>query len=855
MCVYNMGNPATTATEGASAPTNGVENNSQPTERTYPLIKFEYVSDEGIRQLLTSPFVIDKHKNELRALKKRREGPNCYRIEYDFGKKAAVGEGRLYAGKASMQGISAREVQHRQYLCGRQYHDIDQVNSAPTLYLHLLRQHKLVSPELEDFVTNRKECLERWQLQKDDFLAILNCDKIQTNIEDVKAIHAVLHGKLYPILAAEKPDMAKRVKALREVDKKQNPKSSLLCMVLHTLENTTMLAMHDFFIAEGWYPDILIFDGIQVRRKTPEGPMPDEVLRKCEEFVKKQTGVTIRLAEKSLDVPRSFLKRYGVTIPDKWQPAVEHQFTISLEDDDPNVITVQNCPENLNLNELRKIEAWRKFDFRRIYSPSNKNAAEWFLEVRGSAIMKHSSGYMFILGEDNRWRMEGNVLDSDINLQVANVLIAEFDRLMQDVDDHGQEENHRALRKLYEYFRFLLEKNSFSCDVAKNIARNTRVDNNCLNLFLSHPELFAFEDGVYELFTGEFRPFKPTDYILHTCGYKYPGKDNINQEIRDHILDFFEGIFPTKAAFTYRFSILARCCYGRIIEEIYIVQKGGGRNGKGTETVIEANAFGNYFQAISSENFTHYNSTGDAPNSQLFSCFGKRLVSTSESKKGDKFNSKLIKGITGLDPFPVRDLHGKTISFPFTGLLHIQTNEDIQFDKMDNPLAKRTRVQHYPFQFVENAPKHVAQSETEREELAKQRVEGDQELKELDTSLKGKFYSPEYRDQFILMLLDYFTGVIAPNQLRITTPDEVMEFTQKNVMNSLTHTEWLTTHYDLTQNALDKVKRSEVWTTYQATVAADKQGKQKDLFAELGTILALRWYRGNLMYEGIKRKV
>jgi hypothetical protein len=323
MCVRPM-NASSSSSSTSAGLAKGHENNS-PTypnadDRAYPVVKFEYISDKGLADLIACPMVLDEHKSEFKALKKQRVGQNTYRVQYNYGKTAIRGVGRLYGSGVCLQGVKARTEPHRQFLCGNEYHDIDQVNSAPNLFLHLLRQNNLVCPELEGYVANRAACLERWKIAKTGFLSILNCQQPPTCAEEVKAIHSVLYEKLLPLLLPQHPDLLAKVKASRK--KKKNPKSSFMSHVVQTLENTTLLAMHDFFVEDDWCPDVLMFDGLQVRRREPGGVMPEEVLRRCEAYVKDRTGVSIRLAEKPMEVPQSFLERNGLALPSATDAAV-----------------------------------------------------------------------------------------------------------------------------------------------------------------------------------------------------------------------------------------------------------------------------------------------------------------------------------------------------------------------------------------------------------------------------------------------------------------------------------------------------------------------------------------------------
>ncbi|KAJ3048804.1 hypothetical protein HK097_010185 [Rhizophlyctis rosea] len=807
-----------------------------------PLVKYEYICDTALKQLLTSPLTLEDHKKDLRRLKSLRCSENLYRVEYIYGKKCED-HGRL-VGKG-LQMVRSRTTPYRQFLCGRQYHDIDQVNSTPTLYLHLVKNNVLSCPQLEDYIANREECLKRWRLDKWGFLALLNCTNIAAeHPPEVHAIHDLLYQKLRPILMEQYPDIWQKVKLSRDPKTVGNRSGVFMSHVMFVVEGETLLAMHNFFNRGGWFPDVLMFDGLQVRRQSPDGAMPEDILRACKEEVRKVTGVQIRLAEKPMDVPESFLTERKLTIPDKWVAPMKIPDNVTIFPD--GKLNVSD--DDLDIELLRKIPGWENFDFRRVHTPTHKNAAEWYRELRGNSIMKHSSGTLFVLGEDSRWRMDAVISESDVNLQIADVLVANFRKLLQDVEDHEQTLNLERLRPLFNTFHRLIESSDWSSAVTKNVARKQKEDDSCINLFLSRPELFAFEDGVYDLFIGEFRPLERDDYILHTCGYDFPGKKKRNPKIRDHIMRFYTSIFRTEAERDYRLLIVARSCYGLMVEEIYMIEKDDGRNGKGTEATLIGFTLGNYFQAIESKNFTGYSSTVDSPNSQLFKCLGKRWVSTAENRKTDKFNSLLLKSLSGRDPFTVRDLRGKCITFPFTGMIHIQCNDDIINDQIDKPLVLRKRALSYPFQFIQGGG-----SGGEAGNGDDGWVEGDPLLKELDPTLKDCFMSTEYRDEFIMMLFDLFRNKLAKNNLRIETPAEVMQFTHANAFANLPIQSWFITRYKLTGRSRDTIKRADAWKMFEKDVKdrkADHMDKSS-FFDALKSILTLRQLRGTWVFEGV----
>jgi phage/plasmid-associated DNA primase len=798
----------------------------------------EYMNDNRITEMLCSPFVPDNLKRGLRQLKKRKIDDNTYRIEYAHALNAVPGTGRLFARGTSLQNLEARCHQFRQYLASDRLHDIDQINSMPLILNHLCSINDVTNPNLQYYVEHRSEILDLYNLEKGAVLAILLFRPRKVENEFFKSIHQSLYDSLVPKLKLVYPDIWKKVAASRDQKTKINPEGSFLCKITHTIENQITLAMSKFFDEQGYTTVAYVFDGCMLMKQ--EGiEIPKTLLTSCEEFILEETGVPAKLAEKPLIVPEQFLKEYS----------------LKLLDDVPKREEENNKEKDeLNFLELKSLPLWKNFDVKRVIIPTHKNSAEWFMELKGNTIMRHSSGLLFVLGKDNIWKRHNDVFDTDLNLQVANVLIAKFREMLQEVDDNGQEANAKILKGHLSSFQKLIETNSFSCNVSKNIERMQSTNDRCVELFISKPHLFAFTDGVVDLSKGgEFRPIIADDYITFTCGYPYPQKKDDN--IQEHILDFYSSIFATRELVTHRFQIVARCLYGKQVDEIFYVLKGRGRNGKGTEETLIRNAFGGYHYSLNKKNLTLDNGSVDAANSQLYSLYGKRYISTSESNEKDRFISEIIKGLTGNDPLTVRTLNGKPISFVVSGLLNIQTNDPIRYDKVDFALAKRSRCQEYPFSFEVEEDTEEDTEDGESMDVEDMDIDEDnsKDTKKINKDLKTLFASDEYRNQFILMLIEYCSQEIYPRNFKVSVPNEVIAFTQSNLMESSTAGVWLKTHYIITNDSKDRVGKKDLYDHYAEEVGERAMGKQI-FFKELGVILKEVKSNGKISYVGVRLK-
>ncbi|KAJ3007677.1 hypothetical protein HKX48_008991 [Thoreauomyces humboldtii] len=154
----------------------------------------------------------------------------------------------------------------------------------------------------------------------------------------------------------------------------------------------------------------------------------------------------------------------------------------------------------------------------------------------------------------------------------------------------------------------------------------------------------------------------------------------------------------------------------------------------------------------------------DAPNAQMYNLFGKRYISTSEPKNGVKFSSDEINKVTGNDPYTVRSLHGKPMTFPIVGLLNIQTNNELQMDKMDNATAKRPNMVVYPYTFEELNKDDDSDDDDEEDGVTKVM------RRQLNIHLKPSCATAPYRDEFIRMLFDLFNEAFVVDSGSKTPP-------------------------------------------------------------------------------------
>jgi len=195
--------------------------------------------------------------------------------------------------------------------------------------------------------------------------------------------------------------------------------------------------------------------------------------------------------------------------------------------------------------------------------------------------------------------------------------------------------------------------------------------------------LFNMNDCTLNLETGLARSHRREDYLTQISPATYCKSYNnglfektINEVLPDE---------PTRRYFQ---KFCGYCLSGSTESEKFIVLYGSGGGGKGTVMETIAACLGREYSITLSVNALlagQRTSDGSAHNSEIAKLKGKRLVLSSETSKGCRFDDAKIKLLTGGDTITARLPHGLPFDFKPQFKLTIQTNflpaiEDI-YDK------------------------------------------------------------------------------------------------------------------------------------------------------------------------------
>ncbi len=252
-----------------------------------------------------------------------------------------------------------------------------------------------------------------------------------------------------------------------------------------------------------------------------------------------------------------------------------------------------------------------------------------------------------------------------------------------------------------------------------------RHDVNCVEEWNKKPNLFAFNNCVWDLEKSCFIEPDPLDYINLTCGYDYiePTEDIIN-EIKYIIQD----INKDNECYEYLMTITSTLLFRYNIEEAAYFFTGSGGNGKGFYLEFIKNVLGRYSSMLPLDYYTTPTKSG--ANAELINCKDARLIWTSETEAQGNLQSSFcdapFKTLSGGDDINCRPLYSNEIIKFKAGVPWILCNTLPKFTNLDDSHKRRIKVITLPWNYVENVSPELS-------------INNNGNQKKRDITLKNKF--------------------------------------------------------------------------------------------------------------------
>lgn len=276
------------------------------------IVKFELFDVDVMEKLLRDTDSFSKADlNRLRTYKKHRLHGNSVQVVYFYGKGLETFQlGRLYA--KNNIGLQSFPRDIRNPLLEKYYWDIDIENCHYCLMIKLGNEWNIKTEFIKYYCDNRAKCLlevsDDRRIAKTLFLKVAFGGNVKLYNESYEDVKEPAEDKLKILKQIEK-----EVEILMElcylkhpqyhklVAKKDNKKASLFALILQTEERKCLLALDEYLKSQGRQADILIHDGLEVRKVENEIKFPEELLRNSEKYILSKTGHVVKLAQKNLE--------------------------------------------------------------------------------------------------------------------------------------------------------------------------------------------------------------------------------------------------------------------------------------------------------------------------------------------------------------------------------------------------------------------------------------------------------------------------------------------------------------------------------------------------------------------------
>jgi phage/plasmid-associated DNA primase len=234
-----------------------------------------------------------------------------------------------------------------------------------------------------------------------------------------------------------------------------------------------------------------------------------------------------------------------------------------------------------------------------------------------------------------------------------------------------------------------------------DVAQGKFLDDMILSTFDMKPHWFAFKDQkAYDMLERKVVDISPTDRILTTCGYDFIPRESIPIGAFDKVKKVLREIIPEDEYDAF-LSNIAVFLYGGNMNEIIVVWKGVGRNGKGLIATLLNLILGNYFADLPIEELTQESKGTGRASSELAQLRWARCVNSTEPDGGAQLITSRIKQMTGKDTMKVRHLHKECFAFVPKFTMLLQCNDMPRLSRIDEGIEARIKPQEFPYKFVE----------------------------------------------------------------------------------------------------------------------------------------------------------
>lgn len=204
------------------------------------------------------------------------------------------------------------------------------------------------------------------------------------------------------------------------------------------------------------------------------------------------------------------------------------------------------------------------------------------------------------------------------------------------------------------------------------------------------PWLFNCLNGTLELRTGHLRPHRREDFITKVAAAPY------EPTARSAVWDsFLETALPDDGVRDYAQRFAGYALTGSTREEVFVFCRGPAGGGKSTFTEGLRRTWGDYATSADFSSFL-VKKPNDGPREDVARLAGARLVTSVETRDGQRLAEGLVKFLTGGDTVAARRLYERTFEFVPRFKLLLASNYRPRASADDEGLWRRLRELPFP---------------------------------------------------------------------------------------------------------------------------------------------------------------
>lgn len=307
-----------------------------------------------------------------------------------------------------------------------------------------------------------------------------------------------------------------------------------------------------------------------------------------------------------------------------------------------------------------------------------------------------------------------------------------------------------------------------------------------------NPDLLGFDNGIYDLKNGCFRPGTPDDYVTMSVGYNYKEYHLDDPELKE-IQTYFKQVMQEEDMREYVLSLIASYLDGHCKQQKFIIWTGSGGNGKSITTDLMKLSMGNYYGILATTVLTRRAGSSSNATPELADKRGKRALVMAEPEEDDTIYVGRMKNLTGADTVPARALYGDPFEYKPQFKLILACNNLPHIPANDGGTWRRIRVTPWESEFVDVPdPKNPKQ-------------------------IKKDYDIPEKIKRWKQHFMWYLLKVHYPKYKKegINEPSKVTKYTDQYKQDSDVYYEFLKENFELSKDKKDVESVTAIFTTFK----------------------------------------